>query len=117
MSGLDPHVLDRLRRVFFAELEDQLERLGEVCAGLAESELDPTTLLDRVTEAARILHTIKGAAGSVAFVEPEALCHTLEERLGNLRDGDPEGRAALSAILSEGIAVSSAKAGKPRAPI
>jgi two-component system chemotaxis sensor kinase CheA len=85
MPGPDSQVLERLRGVFFDELEDQLAVMETQLAVFVEAEQDPGVRSTALNELYRATHSLKGAAGAVGWEEPERICHRLEETLASAR--------------------------------
>ena len=79
--------LDKARDEFFAEVQELIEALAASLLALDESEragsLDP----DRLNEAFRAVHTLKGLAGLFGATGLSGLTHELEEVLDALRLG------------------------------
>lgn len=87
--------LDLILETFFAEAEEQLLRMEEAAVALEVRPDDP----ELTGEIFRVVHTIKGNAGSLGFEAMAALCHEVEEPLGRLRDTGGSVGAGLVADL------------------
>jgi two-component system chemotaxis sensor kinase CheA len=105
-------IRSRLMTTFKAEAEEHLEAIAEHLAaldrGLPAGQVPPT-----VEALFRAVHTLKGAARSVALADVEALCQGLESLLSRLKQGhismsrDVLGRLqetadAVARLLTEG---------------
>ncbi|MCC7105631.1 MAG: Hpt domain-containing protein, partial [Chloroflexi bacterium] len=85
--------------VFAAEAEEHLTRLSEAALTLGRAPNDGAAL----AEARRVLHTLKGAAGSLGLAEIEALCHDGETRLGNETEAAPANATRVLIETTEAI--------------
>jgi chemosensory pili system protein ChpA (sensor histidine kinase/response regulator) len=88
-----------LLEVFAAEAEEHLTRLSEAALTLGRAPDDSAAL----AEARRVLHTLKGAAGSLGLDEIAALCHDSETRLGDETDAAPANAARVLIETTESI--------------
>lgn len=96
----DNGTVDDLTREFLLESQEGLDRM-ERC--LTELESHPTDA-GLLAEIFRAVHTIKGTTGFLGFAQLEALSHSGENLLGELRDGRlaaPRGRSAPCAAFPE----------------
>ncbi|HWE30173.1 MAG TPA: Hpt domain-containing protein, partial [Polyangia bacterium] len=81
MSEWDPDELRELRAFFLDEAD---EHLGEIAAELARLGAQAGDG-DVVTSLLRLLHTLKGSAGSVELPDVARAAHAIEDRLVALR--------------------------------
>lgn len=65
-------------------LEETREHLSALISILKEKPTDP----ERINEAFRHIHSIKGMAASMSFEKSEAIAHKMESILGRWRSGD-----------------------------
>ena len=91
----------RLLATFAEELDDQVRQGNENLLALERSPAD----LEQIRSLFRVMHTLKGAARASGVEPVERLCHQLEARLSDLRNGvrsvSAEDVAALFAGLDE----------------
>jgi two-component system chemotaxis sensor kinase CheA len=91
----------RLLATFAEELDDQVRQGNDDLLALERSPAD----LEQVRSLFRVMHTLKGAARAAGVERVERLCHQLEARLADLRNGvravSTEDVAALFAGLDE----------------
>ena len=91
----------RLLATFAEELDDQVHQGNDHLLALERSPTD----LEQVRSLFRVMHTLKGAARAAGVPAVEALCHRLEARLADLRNGvrgvTADDIAALFAGLDE----------------
>ncbi len=90
-EDLDP----RLAEAFYLETPDQVAELGELLRSAQRGELAG----ERVTEAQRVAHTVKGACALVGLGEVRDLAHHLEDVLELLGEEAPP--AELADLLAE----------------
>ena len=79
--------LDKARDEFFAEVQELIEALSASLLALDESERAGTLDPDRLNEAFRAVHTLKGLAGLFGATGLSGLTHELEEVFDALRLG------------------------------
>jgi len=79
--------LDKARDEFFAEVQELIEALSASLLALDESERAGTLDPDRLNEAFRSVHTLKGLAGLFGANSISELAHELEEVFDALRLG------------------------------
>lgn len=94
---VDP--LDKARDEFFAEVQELIEALSASLLALDESERAGTLDPDRLNEAFRSVHTLKGLAGLFGATSLGELAHELEEVFDALRLG----RLSLSQGLLDSL--------------
>src|SRR5688500_7013769 len=73
----------RLLTTLLAELDDQIIALNE---GFLALEKDPDDA-EALKSVFRSAHTVKGAARVAGVPEVEQICHALESRIADIRDG------------------------------
>jgi two-component system chemotaxis sensor kinase CheA len=98
MENICPEDQDTIRE-FLVESHENLERLDQ---DLVELEKHPhdSALLSSVF---RIIHTIKGACGFLAFSNLERITHEAETLLSQLRDGKRELTPTLVSLILETV--------------
>ncbi|WP_461308622.1 Hpt domain-containing protein, partial [Albidovulum sp.] len=117
MEDRGPDPMARIRLGFLAECEELLDRLQDSLGALEtarEAGLPPS--LDRIHEAFRAAHTIKGGAGAFGLSAAVAIAHDLESALDAMRQaqGWPEdGAADLLLNLADRLADALAGAADP----
>lgn len=84
---------------FAAETQELLEHLEEDLFQLEAGDGNPELL----NEIFRILHTIKGTSGFLNFDRMRLLAHSLEDLLGQLRDGKREVTREVMDLLLAGL--------------
>ncbi|HID10831.1 MAG TPA: chemotaxis protein CheA [Candidatus Latescibacteria bacterium] len=84
---------------FAAETQELLEQLEEDLFQLEAGDGNPELL----NEIFRILHTIKGTSGFLNFDRMRLLAHSLEDLLGQLRDGKREVTREVMDLLLAGL--------------
>lgn len=107
----------RLRAMFAEELDDQVRQGNGYLLALEKSPTD----LEQIRSLFRVMHTLKGAARAAGVEAVERLCHQLESRLSELRNGvrtvSADDIAAMFAGLDElTAAASSMQATSPPVP-
>ena len=79
-------LLKRLRALFLDELDEHVLILNRGLLALEQAGGGQVPA-ERVHELFRSAHSLKGAASSAGVAPVEAVCHRLEDALGQLRDG------------------------------
>ena len=98
----DDGVLAELRTVFLEELEDHRATLAREAAALRAGEGGEGAHRASLEEIFRAVHSLKGAARAVGFVQVELMCHEAESELEETRAApsfDPEKTAVRVATL------------------
>lgn len=91
----DLAMLEALQKVFLEETSEMLERLERNFLQLEENPCDRGIMEDIF----RIVHTIKGSANSVNFLELGTFAHILENLLVSLKRGEIENDSTVITLL------------------
>src|SRR5690242_7614570 len=93
-------LLARLMGTFLAELEENLRSLNSELLLLEKRPAGPERA-ESLVKLFRVAHSLTGAARSVNHTEIELLCHQLEDKLADLRDGHTDlNRENISALFA-----------------
>ena len=96
----------RLLGIFVEELGEQVQQLNEHLLALERAPADAGSL----TNAFRVMHTLKGAARAASVPEVERLCHLLEADLARARDrAIPLGGATIAILFEAADALGDAR--------
>jgi len=77
---------DEYLGVFISESKEAVQRMNDI---LLEIERDPENM-EAINELFRLLHTLKGMAGTMEFNTMMTLCHRMENVLDEIRNGRME---------------------------
>ena len=95
-------VKEEYRQIFLEESQDQIHEWEESLLSLEKKPKDQ----DQINTMFRAIHTLKGSAGFVGFIELQELTHDLETALQDVRDGSAELTPEMTEIFFEGHDIS-----------
>ncbi|BBE31296.1 chemotaxis protein CheA [Tepiditoga spiralis] len=91
--------MDVYLSVFLEEARENIQNLNDALMAI---ENDPEDA-ERINEIFRIMHTLKGMAGTLGFNELAKLCHTMENTLDKVRNNQMKINEVLIDLLFKGL--------------
>ena len=91
--------MDVYLSVFLEEARENVQNLNDALMAIENNPEDA----ERINEIFRIMHTLKGMAGTLGFNELAKLCHTMENTLDKVRNNQIKLNEVLIDLLFKGL--------------
>ena len=96
-----------LQDIFLAECEEHLHMIGKALTNLEQQVLEPSMLSGSIemnlSNMRRAIHTLKGAAGMIGFLELSSFAHSCEDLLDTIFEASDKVYPAEISILADSV--------------